>query len=100
MDKEYFERTANQYASWNGHSSFPRYYGVRSAFIDALTSEEKEIMTQLGFFDSSTKNGKRFDKAIQNTSGKDKVDADFYAMFDEAMKKSTVQNEPEQPGNC
>lgn len=57
-------------------------------------------MTKLGYFDSSTKNGKRFEKAIQNTSGKDKVDADFYAMFDEAMRKLIVQNELDQPGNC
>ncbi|MBQ4542312.1 MAG: hypothetical protein IJA23_05645 [Clostridia bacterium] len=100
MDKESFESAAIWYANWNGHSSFPRYYGVRDAFIDSLTSEEKEIMTKLGYFDSSTKNGKRFEKAIQRTSGKDKVDADFYAMYNEAMGKASSQAEPDQPGNC
>ena len=99
MDKEYFERSAVWYANWNGHSNFPRYYGVRSAFIDSLTSEEKEIMTNLGYFERSTENGKRFERAIRNTSGKDKVDSDFYAMFDEAMGVSKNQTEPDQPGN-
>lgn len=99
MDKDYFERIAVWYANWNGHSSFPRYYGVRDAFIKSLTSEEKEIMTKLGFFDETTENGKRFARAIHNTSRKDKVDADFYAMFDEAMGKKLDESQPNQPGS-
>lgn len=97
MNKEYFESSAIFYANWNGHSSFPRYYGVRDAFIDALSAEEKDAMTKQGFFEHGNENSKRLDNAIQRTSGKDTVDPDFYAMVEEVMKKISDEENAPQP---